>query len=758
MASNNDFQKYIDFTTSPTFLPKERIPTLLDESDIALYCTFTNKLLIHLYTKSRENDVSYCSLVEPMLRGYSILEKERIENSLKFQCYRAEREHRKKAGSRRYKFEKDYVIIALKHDEVVCEKTYKQEKVLQDLRAETLLNELRTEKQKNEKLSGENQALKDYIARLQTANELKGNHGRKIGELERTQTYEKLKELKQKSEVALWFVETYGLKLDKLILEGKDDSSHVIDYTGTHGKCYKDLDGEQREDLKKLTALLDHYNISDGAYHELAIYYKDVLHRSYLIKECRDDVDSITHIIRTPGESPGAQVPLTEAINLLIKQEVTSDKENTNTNPSSSDDSNENVKVKVRIGCDGTKVSRNTNYIVLNISLLDEASHLNHHTLAIVEGKETYDVIKSSFRGIFDEINNQIDTYGNGQIPFVCESNSTSYFIEYFLCGDYKFLLLACGIQAANCEHACIYCLSSRKGRKNLQFDEHHWEQSKYRRKLDKIGKYNQVHEPLLHVDLDHIVIDELHLLLRVGGLLVRNIVMDAHDLDQQDTVLTNKKTRNHVDQLVTLIHSCGIPFQVWDTKDKKSGYDFTSLTGDQTKRILKSLPEKLQDATCITQACKENVISLWESFYVLYQKLSADVLTEAQIQSYFAEAKDWTIKYRELSHELEGFDTITPYVHIMMYHVPRILKQYGTLKSFSGQGLEKTNDDIKRIYHAKTNKHDAPAASLTVRRRKLVLKHKARIKNPYTKRNQQFWSYGKQRLAMAIKRKYISR
>ena len=195
----------------------------------------------------------------------------------------------------------------------------------------------------------------------------------------------------------------------------------------------------------------------------------------------------------------------------------------------------------------------------------------------------------------------------------------------------------------------------------------------------------------------------------------------------------------------------------MWDTKDKTSGYDFTSLTGDQFKRLLRTLPEKLESSTCITQSCKEQVIALWGSFLEVYQKVSSDVLDQAEIETYFSLAQKWVAQFRALSRHLEGYDSITPYIHIMLYHVPRLLKQHGTLKSFSGQGLEKTNDDIKRIFHAKTNKHDAPAASLAVRRRKLVLKHTARVKNPYTKRNKEFWRSGKQRLAKSIKMKYIS-
>lgn len=42
-----------------------------------------------------------------------------------------------------------------------------------------------------------------------------------------------------------------------------------------------------------------------------------------------------------------------------------------------------------------------------------------------------------------------------------------------------------------------------------------------------------------------------------------------------------------------------------------------------------------------------------------------------------------------------------------MCYHVPYFLSSCG-IKRFTGQGVEKTNDVIRRLYHLKSNKFDA--------------------------------------------------
>jgi hypothetical protein len=63
-------------------------------------------------------------------------------------------------------------------------------------------------------------------------------------------------------------------------------------------------------------------------------------------------------------------------------------------------------------------------------------------------------------------------------------------------------------------------------------------------------------------------------------------------------------------------------------------------------------------------------------------------------------------------------FVYFTPYKHCLVYHVPFFTKKYGKHLRFSGQGVEKINDDIQKIHHSKTNKWDATVDALQVRKR----------------------------------------
>ena len=61
--------------------------------------------------------------------------------------------------------------------------------------------------------------------------------------------------------------------------------------------------------------------------------------------------------------------------------------------------------------------------------------------------------------------------------------------------------------------------------------------------------------------------------------------------------------------------------------------------------------------------------------------------------------------------------------MYIMVYHVSKLLQTFNVIKQFTGQGVEKCNDDIKMIYHTKSNKHDPVAESLRVRFREKTTK-----------------------------------
>lgn len=72
-----------------------------------------------------------------------------------------------------------------------------------------------------------------------------------------------------------------------------------------------------------------------------------------------------------------------------------------------------------------------------------------------------------------------------------------------------------------------------------------------------------------------------------------------------------------HLRKLIQLINSCGVTFSVWEKKDgdgKGTGkVDWTSLMGDEKKKLLRTLPAKLSDSTDdIHATAKDTVVKQW--------------------------------------------------------------------------------------------------------------------------------------------------
>lgn len=78
---------------------------------------------------------------------------------------------------------------------------------------------------------------------------------------------------------------------------------------------------------------MDKFCIGDAAYHELTIMNDGELQKSYLVKQCRGELNKLIHVTRTPGKDPGVQLSFREelvyqlekishAVHLFIKKSI----------------------------------------------------------------------------------------------------------------------------------------------------------------------------------------------------------------------------------------------------------------------------------------------------------------------------------------------------------------------------------------------------------------------------------------------------
>ena len=121
-------------------------------------------------------------------------------------------------------------------------------------------------------------------------------------------------------------------------------------------------------------------------------------------------------------------------------------------------------------------------------------------------------------------------------------------------------------------------------------------------------GSMGCKNSPLLNFAISDIIIDELHLMLRVTDILLRNLIWAMIYMDMRN------KGESNLNKIVNEIRSCGLTFKVnnnytynvinvpklklkvWKAKEGRSmeSYDWTSLWGNDKKKVLKRLPPKI--------------------------------------------------------------------------------------------------------------------------------------------------------------------
>jgi hypothetical protein len=81
------------------------------------------------------------------------------------------------------------------------------------------------------------------------------------------------------------------------------------------------LPEEERQKIKDLLFILEQINVSESAYMELPVFC-DGLPCKHLVSISREDIKSLYHFERIPGNIPGAYVSLESEIIRYIKYHV----------------------------------------------------------------------------------------------------------------------------------------------------------------------------------------------------------------------------------------------------------------------------------------------------------------------------------------------------------------------------------------------------------------------------------------------------
>ena len=128
-------------------------------------------------------------------------------------------------------------------------------------------------------------------------------------------------------------------------------------------------------------------------------------------------------------------------------------------------------------------------------------------------------------------------------------------------------------------------------------------------------GKLGSINIPLLDLELDHVIPDELHLMLRVMDVLIQGLIDTVLAYDRHQHRLSGSRRCYKaldgpmLNNLMMAIKSCGVYFYV--TEQENGKMEWPSLLGNDKLKLLKHLPEKLSD--CHPAEMVTEVQTLWK-------------------------------------------------------------------------------------------------------------------------------------------------
>ena len=383
------------------------------------------------------------------------------------------------------------------------------------MRLQGKLNEVLSTAEKKDNISKKKfQRLASKIVKLQRQKGVRGPQKAKSFQDYSPQHQCRIrKNLAEDCQVTLSFVGLYNFIATKVEVFNEDTQSYEtfnlldddseLELTGEQEK----LDDQDIENINLMLYIKERFNISDMAWHELSMKHKEMPH-VYSIKKRIQSLNGMWNITETPGEAEGVQIKFTDSLKTQIQR--------------LQEEGFYDTTIKVKLSGDGTCIGKRLNVVNFTYTILNEGktamTESGNYVLAILKTKENYDSIRISLEDLRKEMEDLKEI----------TVNEKKYNIEYFLGGDWKFLATVCGLGPANQEHACIWCKCPRLKRSDTTKTWSLADSALGARTLDEMSlhsrrkQFNCKNTPLFSfVPLHHVIIDTLHLFLRISDNLI---------------------------------------------------------------------------------------------------------------------------------------------------------------------------------------------------------------------------------------------
>ena len=290
--------------------------------------------------------------------------------------------------------------------------------------------------------------------------------------------------------------------------------------------------------------------------------------------------------------------------------------------------------------------------------MLDEGNKAHsasgNHCIAIFKEPESYGAMKMCLQDIAHDVSQHTTIT-------VCE---LTFDIEYFIGGDWKFLAMITGIDSASSTYACIWCKCPAINRYDTTMSWSILDREQGARTIEenktiaqsKTKQFNVTNEPIFDsIPLTRVVVDNLHMFLRVADVLIDLLLLELKRLDkiEKATKVKGIDQLRYIKKYESTLASIGISgFTFWIGRESKK-LKCRTLTGPeklilfQKLNIVATFPE-IPDC--------EEVQALWRDLVHVNSLLSArqEDITTHHVEQFEVQSKAFVLKFCVCGNELK--------------------------------------------------------------------------------------------------------
>ena len=394
------------------------------------------------------------------------------------------------------------------------------------------------------------------------------------------------------------------------------------------------------EKLRSSLYVKDKFGVSFEAFHELSMLSD--LPSSSQVRKLTTSLNSQFNIKNTPNNITGVQQSIKERIEHRIKYLIQQNSLVGKPAPST---------IRIKLTGDGTQIGRGLKVVNIAFTVIDEGERANsvlgNYTIAILKVEENYEQLAAGLQDIISDAKDCNAIVIDGQ----------QYNIEYYLGGDLKFLAIVCGLEAANAEYACIWCKCPKGKRDDMTMEWSLTDSSKEARTIEEIAtkstlgkrnaeRYNCCHIPLFpFIPIERVIIDTLHLFLRISDNLTDLLIRDLKAQDDLDKKSRIKHNTTNLEMYETHLN------ETWfeDMKELK----YRDLTGPEKIRLFKNTDLRQQFPRLPNN---DKIHQLWSNFFTIINDINKESNDYVEIN---IKTKAWVNDFTSIYQAKD----VTPYI-----------------------------------------------------------------------------------------------